>query len=175
MFPEKKNKRVKVSRTDPFFLLQASHLLLKFFVMHLPSTPIAFYCAGPALITHTSIICCTKYCNRHFSYLCVSHMIFLQFLQNSAAKLISELYPHSCDQTLPHHRASWNVASPCLSVPLYMSTTGLSISSLKFYIWGSFLTLYWSVFSKQIFPRAWLWWAPGKRVMMWMWHFGDTV
>lgn len=73
----KENKRVEVSRTDPFFLLQASHLLLKFFEMLLPSTSIAFYRAGPALITHTLIICYTEYCNHSFSYLHVSHMAFL--------------------------------------------------------------------------------------------------
>lgn len=119
---------MKVFRTDPFFLLQADCLLLKFFVMHLPNTHIAFYCAGPPLITHTSIICCTEYCIHYFSYLRVSHMAFLEFLQNSAVKIKSELYPHSCGQMLPHHRVSWNVSSPCLSVPVYMSATGLSIS-----------------------------------------------
>lgn len=169
----KENKRVKVSRTAPFFYFKQGTFYwnswrcifqvhpLHFIGLGQPSPPTVWLSATLSIATS-------------FSYLHVSHMAFLQFLQNSAAKTTSELYPHGCHQVLPHHTVSWNVSSPCLFVPIQVQLVPpfppWEAPSLLCTSW--LLSLDWSIFSKPAFCLGAVLDKPLVRGLWCRWHLG---
>lgn len=89
----KQNRRVNVSRTDPFFLLGTSLLLLNFFWGHLPSTPTAIIVLGqpssPVLWLSAMLTIATT-----ISLISVFHIwLCYSFVRIPMQRIATELYP----------------------------------------------------------------------------------
>lgn len=121
--------------------------------MHLPSTPIAIYCAGPALITHTLIICSTEYCSHSFllSPYCTHcfPMVSSEFCcKNNIWILSPQLWPNAaspqsqlkCLQPLPFcscvYECNWSL--PFLPEIVHLKKLPVNFSLLKYLLKTTF-------------------------------------